>query len=256
MGLDMYMFSLPRYPNKNEVVAPKVLMSYISAMEEVDIVENEAKRQALILGQTEKANEIPDVLPPTYDDYINTPPFSRDFYNFYRDKYILQHNRPKEWYYYLNNGIRTEIQYWRKAYSLAEGFLDKFYDDIENDNCSREITRQDIIDLQAFVNEKLAETANMKKGNITGYVTENGRIVFFENVRGLLIEYDDGNPVENEAIEIPIKQSLYTELPLEYIAKIEDDWELNRMLEAKHMCEKLLKEFDFENYFLVYEASY
>ena len=227
MGLDMYMLSYPRY--KKEDIEPKIIMDWLFKMVDATYDFN---------------GEIPD-----YTDWLIPVPFSRECYEFYASKYIPKDKRPDEWKYELTNGMYNEVQYWRKAYTLFD-FLNQYYDNIEEDACSREFKKEDIIALQTYITDRLSESIQMKSGQIIGCVDSENKNHFFKDIQSLIVR-----DLESEdTFEIPFSQPLYTELPIEYLAN--DDWELRRLLEAKEFCQKTLKTFDFENNVLVYYASY
>lgn len=227
MGLDMYLLSYSRY--HEEYVEPKIIMMWHRYI-------NDIIRQYKMI--------------PSYDDWESpTPPFSRSCYNFYIQKYIPDGERPDEWEFTYNDGIVKEEQYFSKAYTLAT-FLNRYYDNINEDDCSRELKKEDIIELQRFVNDEIAEYANLQGGYIIGYVDSRNHKHIFKNIKSILIE----DIYTQESIEIPIEKNFYTEIPIEYLAR--DDWNLEQLLEAKKMCKRLLDNFDFENNVLVYYASY
>ena len=59
--------------------------------------------------------------------------------------------------------------------------------------------------------------------------------------------------IEDE-ITMPVDTQFFTSLPLEILA--EDDWELGHAMYTVAMCDFLLENFDFENEWLFYLASY
>ena len=203
MGLDMYLYSVPKYKGSDfELNGDKLV----------------------------RLNYVP-----------NKVSYPQTVVDFYKSHYN------KEEYTFL-----TEEAYWRKAYNISN-YLNSYYENMSTDYGSKFLTKQDIQGLREYAQEYIDKQTKPAKVRVVGYVNQAGKDIMFPKTLDKLILEPVLSDDENYP-KVDGRTTFYTSLPLEYLA--EEDWELGHAMYTVKECDRILSEFDFENRWLFYVASY
>ncbi len=224
MGLDMYLFSAPKFYGNEKIPTPTSNQLYdINTIISYNMMMNPSYPYEVYYGHNKKE-------------------YPKELIEFYEPFYQESHK-----------SIFNEEAYWRKAYEISH-YLNTFYNDISKDYASRYLTKEDIIGLKRYAQDYIDSKNKPEKVRIIGYTNQQGKeIMFPKSIDSLILQpviVDD----EETHPQVPINTQFYTCLPLEYLAG--EDWELGHALYTVDICNKLLQEFDFENKWLFYVASF
>lgn len=155
----------------------------------------------------------------------------------YKD-FILECGQHFKWYSFFE-----EVCYWRKANQIHKWFVDNVQDGV--DDCDYyEVTKEDIEKLLNVCKEVLEKT-----------ITEKGQV---ENGKTLkdgewISNYEEGLIITNPEVA---EELLPTQDGFFFGGTGYDEWYLEDLKHTVEEFEKLLKEFDFDNNYLVYTSSW
>jgi hypothetical protein len=155
------------------------------------------------------------------------------------DMYLIKRKkgqRPSE-------GEWDEKVYWRKANAIHQWFVDNVQDG--KDDCDYyEVKKEQVEKLLSLCNEVI-DSIRLEKGKVfCGRILKNGEWVN---------EYIDGMVVSDTSVA---EELLPTQDGFFFGSTEYDEWYLEDLKHTSEKLEKVLKEFDFENDYLVYTSSW
>ena len=137
----------------------------------------------------------------------------------------------------------TEVAYWRKANAIHKWFVDNVQDG--TDDCNYyEVKKEDIERLLNICKEVLDKTITEKGQVVNGQSLKDGK---WEN------NYEEGLVIVNPEVAkglLPTREGFF------FGSTGYDEWYLEDLKHTVEEFEKILKEFDFENEYLVYTSSW
>lgn len=143
-----------------------------------------------------------------------------------------------------HNDIHDMVGYWRKANAIHKWFVDHVQGGEDDCQFHREVEREDLEELRDTC-KKILETAVLGKGKVeNGYSFKNGKMqpVYEE---GLVIL----NPEVCEEL-LPVTSGFFFG-GMQY-----NEWYLKDIQYTFELCEKLLRETDFEKTMFYYVSSW
>ena len=149
---------------------------------------------------------------------------------------------------YSWDSLFTEECYWRKANAIHNWFVENIQDG-EDDCSTHEVSMDDIINLRDICKEVL-DNSELVEGDIIQSYTldkdENGEIIKTPN-------YEKGKVIKDSSTA---EDLLPTTSGFFFGGTEYDEWYYNDIKKTYDLCEKLLREFDFENRHLCYSGSW
>lgn len=209
--------------------------------EKIKNVSREANEGDEIMGldmHLKKGKKIPKI---SFDEYkkINNKVFEEDKETLeeYKD-YIQECGEHIHW-----KSLLDDVVYWRKANQIHKWFVDNVKDGI--DDCDYyEVSKEDIEKLLNLCKEVLDKTITKKGKVANGRTYKDGT---WQN------NYEDGLVIVNPDVA---EELLPTQDGFFFGSTGYDEYYLEDLKHTVEEFEKILKEFDFENNYLVYTSSW
>lgn len=221
MGLDMYLYKMPRVadltPQKMDAIA--------------QIHEN---RVRVANGREPWCGlkEVPGVPKEIVEDLIAGATVSYPAWDQAKD--------------FPNSSLMTKVGYWRKANQIHRWFVDRVQEGEDDCEIHDEVTREVLEELQDICKE-IIESTVMVSAKI-----ENGMHYDFDSQSWNAI-MEDGKAILNAEV---CERLLPTQDGFFFGGTGYDQYYLEDITYTYELCEKLLKETDFENEMLVYQSSW
>ncbi len=190
----------------------------------------------MYLDRVKKVKDVPFSVIKEIGDLDELKEKDVDLYNKIKDS-IIKIGTNFSW-----DSLYEEVGYWRKANHIHKWFVDN----VQNgeDDCNYyEVTKDDITNLLDSCNKVIESLKNSKVKTVNIKVGWNSNGDIYDD-----IEVFEDTKVADELL--PTQSGFFfggTEYDKCYLEDIED---------TKKLCEKILKEFDFENYHLTYCSSW
>lgn len=226
MGLDQYLYRMPRYKN--------------TTASEVNAIENYLEWQQKKKENNKYANctlkewcgidisEVPDIDVVEY------------YMQFYNNKYYawdIEHN-------YGHDSIMEQVGYWRKENMIHQWFVDHVQDGIDDCDYHKECTKEVLEELLDTC-EKVKQIALLKPAKVVvGQTFENGKLVN---------NYEDGEIVANAD---EIAKLLPTQGGFFFGCTDYDDWYMRGVEDTIDILTKVLETTDFEKEMVYYRSSW
>lgn len=139
--------------------------------------------------------------------------------------------------------LLDDVAYWRKANQIHKWFVDNVQDG--TDDCDYyEVSKEDIEKLLNLCKEVIDKTITKKGKIVNGQFLKNGT---WQN------NYEDGLVIINPDVA---EELLPTQAGFFFGSTGYDEYYLENLKYTVDELEKILKEFDFENNYLVYTSSW
>lgn len=226
MGLDMYLYRMPRYKNTtvNEVNAIENYLDWIDA-------KNESKENAKY----------------TMEEWCGVPESelpSKDVVDYYKQFYTKRYSYWDEEHKYGYNMIMEQVGYWRKSNQIHNWFVNHVQngeDDCEYHNeCTREIL-EELLDTCKTV----LESCVMTVGKI-----QNGERLVNGKLEPI---YEDGKVV----IDTSVAEELLPSCSGFFFGGTGyDEWYVRDIADTIKILEEVLATTDFETQMVVYRSSW
>lgn len=188
----------------------------------------------MYLDKVKKVKEVPFNVLRNIDDIEELKEKDIELYNKIKHIIVKRGSVHYSW-----NSIFEEVGYWRKANSIHNWFVINVQDGTDN-WLYYEVSKEDIKELLDVCNKVINSLEKSK------YASE--------------IEFDT---FENKEYEYKI--FFNTKIAEKYLPTVRgcffggidyDSYYLDKVIYTKELCEKILKEFDWDNYHLCYSASW
>lgn len=227
MGLDMYLYKMPRYRGTTAEEVGKI-ESYFNWLEN-----KEEGGKAADYSLEEWCGVSEDNLP------------SQKVIDFYKKHYDTKYWNWDHEHKYGHKMIMQQVADWRKANEIHEWFVENIQDGEDDCRFHREVTESDLEEL-LDVCKTVLKSCVLVDGKLEGGYS-------FDENGNKIINYVDGKVIEDSSVA---EELLPTQSGFFFGGTAYDEWYLDDIKYTIEVIEKILKETDFDTYAVYYVSSW
>lgn len=222
MGLDMYLYRMPRYGNTtpHEINAIEAYFDW---------------------------KENPDAKKYTMEEWCGIPfkdvP-SKKVRDFYAQHYVTKYDEWDNKHQFLRKMIKEEIGYWRKANQIHNWFVEHVQDGEDDCKYHKEVTKEVLEKLLAICQQVL-DSCEMVEGQVcTGYTFKNEKMIPI--IRS-------GKCIKDPSVAMEL---LPTTSGFFFGGTDYDEWYVEDIKNTIEICKNALETTDFETQQISYRSSW
>jgi hypothetical protein len=226
MGLDMYLYKMPRYRG----TTAKEVSNIEDYLEWLD--KKEAGNEYANCSLKEWCGVSEDELP------------SQKIIDFYKKHYDTKYWSWDTEHKYGHKMIMQQVADWRKANHIHKWFVENIQDG-EDDCCfHREVTEDDLENLLDICKTVLKSSVLVDGKLENGQYIKDGKCI---------IDYVDGKVIEDSSVA---EELLPTQSGFFFGGTCYDEWYIEDLKNTINIIDKILKETDFDIYAIYYVSSW